>query len=116
MLFHTCFHFTGLVPQRLAIDAALERQRAIVDSLEAQKSTESTPRQSARHEINLRGDVADRREQIREDRHRPSGKRVPSPRQMSDNQSNTFIVQSNKLSDIARKLDYSFQSDKDGNK
>ena len=108
--------FSGLVPQRLAIDAALERQRAIVDSLEL----DAQQRNAASKSNNNSGSASDRppggqppqgsrNSGGREGR----GSREQKGRKREENREGDAPC-SNKLSDVVRKLDYCLHSDSEG--
>lgn len=95
----------GLVPQRIALDTALERQRAVLESLEAQSKQLASPRcldSSGQNQENLKEKITH------------SKKVATHHGQTADNHGNTFIVHPTKLTDIAKKLDYSLMSDQEG--
>ncbi|KAL8591849.1 hypothetical protein ACOMHN_044345 [Nucella lapillus] len=86
----------GLVPQRLAIDAALERQRAIVDNLEKEAKHRSAPPTAKPAPTTTTTNTGGRKGRGEEE----GGRRVEKGGE--------------RLSDIVRKLDYSLHSDTEG--
>ncbi|XP_076439070.1 uncharacterized protein LOC143277970 isoform X2 [Babylonia areolata] len=94
----------GLVPQRLAIDAALERQRAIVNSLEAQHQVKVAS--SSRGGPGAGGGGGGRRQEEK-------GRGERKGRGGEEGRGGeTFVVHCQQnLSDVVRRLDYSLHSD-----
>ena len=100
----------GLVPQRLAIDAALERQRAIVDSLELdaehRKATSKSNNSSSNNSDRPPGGQPPQGSGGRQGRGSGGERNVGKKR--------GEVAHSNKLSDVVRKLEYSLHSDSEG--
>ena len=102
----------GLVPQRLAIDAALERQRAIVDSLEL----DAEHRKAASKSNNSSSNNSDRPPggQPLQGSGGRQGRESGGERNGGKKREEGEVAHSNKLSDVVRKLEYSLHSDSEG--
>jgi hypothetical protein len=122
-----CAFVAGLVPQRLAIDAALERQRAIVESLTLNKNQ----RKARAHNSPPSPPPPPKGNNLKS-HHPPTKENHRSPRTRGDNKTSPSFKGANSaagrvkvkedkgqgeghgLKDIVKKLDYSLHSDTEG--
>ncbi|KAK7095947.1 uncharacterized protein [Littorina saxatilis] len=108
----------GLVPQRLAIDAALERQRAIVDSLEQEAEHRNSATSSKSPDNCGSARLPGSHHPMENAGARAEMERVGSGKRKGaeggrgrENGPTQAQAKPGKLSDIVRKLDYSLHSD-----